>query len=78
MSKTDGINIIWENLSKNRRSEIKRALQIWKEYNNTKKTKIKSLKQIILKTYNINTKKSIDIWRSRMQEVDQKCRIILL
>ena len=26
LSKTDGINIIWENLSKNRRSEIKRAL----------------------------------------------------
>ena len=68
----------WQRLQLNRKSELKRAFQIWKETRQNEDLKIKSLQNLFSKHYKRILKERMDRWIDEMNSVELKCRVVLL
>lgn len=77
-SKTNGINLVWERLVMNYKSELKRALAIWAEANRKHKAKYFHFKMFLVRLYKKKMLRAMLLWKTHDMELDAACRLIML
>ena len=77
-SKTDSIALIWEKLVQSSKSELKRAMDIWKNARRQESSLVHKVKTLMLNRYKYQLSKAMLIWKNYSMTIDQSVRIIML